>query len=90
MGRVPRGGAGLRVSTDLAMSLGMLETLASIPMGVWKRVAVYPLLGVVLGQGCGCQRPSPLMNALLVAVALLGIAGAVACLHGERAGRGAS
>jgi hypothetical protein len=58
----------------------MLQALAAIPMGVWKRLALYPLLGIVLGQGCGCQRPSLLTDVLLALLAAVGLVGVVASL----------
>ncbi len=62
----------------------MRDSLASIGMDVWKRIAVYPLLAIVLGHGCGCQRPSLLTNAILALMAVVGFAGVAACLRDAR------
>lgn len=56
--------------------LPVLEVMAWIPMGVWKRVALYPVLALILGQGCGCRRPSLGADLLLLLVAGVGLAGA--------------
>ena len=56
--------------------LSVLERMAWIPMGVWKRVALYPVLALVLGQGCGCRRLSLGADLFLVVVAGVGLAGA--------------
>jgi hypothetical protein len=49
----------------------------TVGMGVWKRVAVYPIVAVILGQGLACRRPSVMTDVLLLALSALGALGAM-------------
>jgi hypothetical protein len=55
----------------------VLEPLAVIPRGVWKRVAAYGFLLMILGNACCCVRlgiASTIALGVVVLVALAGVA----------------
>ncbi len=52
--------------------------LTVLPFGVWKRVAAYSLLFGVLMTGCTCRGLSPLALVSVVALIIVGVAGAIA------------
>lgn len=53
--------------------------LAWVPMDIWKRVAAYTLLAMLLGNACRCGGMSLSSNVVLGLLVLLGLAGCAAC-----------
>jgi hypothetical protein len=60
-----------------------LAKLACVPMDIWKRVAAYTLLAMLLGNACRCGGMSFSSNVVLGLLVLLGLAGCAACAREE-------
>lgn len=60
------------------------DAFAEIHLGVWKRLATYPLLALAVGNGCTCRSLSGTTNALLGALVVLGAFGVYACTRDQR------
>ena len=84
----PCPGAALELSAPSASSAspssvgeGVLDAAASIPFAFWKRLPVYALLAMVLGNGCRCGGLSGFTNVTLALLVAVGIAGVVLSLQ---------
>ena len=64
---------------------GALDTLAVVPMAVWKRVAGYTLLAMFIGNVLRCRGLSTSANLVLAALVVLGIVGCIASAQKEGA-----
>ena len=60
-----------------------LDSLAVVPVAVWKRVALYGSLFVVFGNLLRCGGLSTFTNVSCLLVVALGLAGVVACVRVE-------
>ncbi len=60
-----------------------LDSLAVVPVAVWKRVALYGFLFVVFGNLLRCGGLSTFTNVSCVLVVALGLAGMIACARVE-------
>lgn len=59
----------------------VLDATASIPFAFWKRLPVYALLALVLGNGCRCGGLSGWTNGTLAVLVAVGVAGVVLSLQ---------
>jgi hypothetical protein len=59
----------------------VFDALASVPFAFWKRLPVYALLTLVLGNGCRCGGLSGWTNGGLAALIVLGVLGALISLQ---------
>jgi hypothetical protein len=59
------------------------DALAVIPMGVWKRVALYSFLFLVFGNLLRCSGLSSMTNISCALLVLIGLAGVGACAQRE-------
>ncbi len=62
----------------------LVDAIATIPYDFWKRVALYPFLAILLGNGCTCRGLSAATNVALVVLGVMGIVGVVACVRAQR------
>lgn len=60
-----------------------LDSLAVVPVAVWKRVALYGFLFVVFGNLLRCGGLSTFTNVSCALVVAVGLAGVVACARVE-------
>ncbi|HEY8074018.1 MAG TPA: hypothetical protein VIF62_07915 [Labilithrix sp.] len=65
----------------------VLDAIAELPYDFWKRVAFYPFLAMLLGNGCTCRGLSFGTNVSLVALAIVGIVGVVASVRAQSVAR---
>jgi hypothetical protein len=61
-----------------------LEAFSAVPYDFWKRVAFYPFLALVLGNGCTCRGLSATTNVALVLLVVVGVLGVIACVRDQR------
>jgi hypothetical protein len=64
-------------SSRSRMDTHVLEPMRELPFGFWKRVPVYALLALVLGNGCRCaglSLPTNIALTMLLAIGLVGSA----------------
>jgi hypothetical protein len=64
--------------------LALFALMAEVPMNVWKRLAVYPLVGFFVFDVLFPCRGSLRLDALFALCAVVGTAGAIARFHSER------
>lgn len=62
-----------------AATARVLDTLAVLPVGVWKRVALYAFLFFVFGNLLRCGGLATFTNVACAILIVLGLAGLVAC-----------
>jgi len=67
-----------RSASGAAASRG-LEALAALPVGLWKRLALYGFLFFLFGNLLRCGGLSTSTNIACALVVVLGLAGVVAC-----------
>lgn len=59
----------------------LLDELAMLPLGVWKRVALYSFLVLVFGNLLRCGGLSSTANVIFAGFTALGVAGVIACVQ---------
>ena len=59
----------------------VLDAVASMPFGFWKRVPAYAFLALLLGNGMRCRGLALSTNIALVALIVVGLAGVVVSLQ---------
>ena len=59
----------------------VLDAVASIPFGIWKRVPAYAFLALLLGNGMRCRGLAFSTNVALVVLVVVGLAGVVVSLQ---------
>lgn len=59
----------------------VVDAVASVPFGFWKRLPSYAFLAMVLGNGCLCGGLSGRTNGFLALLIVVGLAGVVLSLQ---------
>lgn len=60
---------------------GFLDAMAAVPFGFWKRIPVYAVLAMLIGNGLKCGGLPTHTNVALVALFAVGLVGVIASLQ---------